>query len=123
MSFTTYLKNVLNAIACTFCIFRKAFNEWSPARLDEIIFWLIVFGLMDSLVKRWFRISSSSKGNIFKYRPKPGKKLPLNWDYIDTLDYTTKLNFHRLIAVTDERLQASNYFEMKEYTVLLFLLI
>ena len=121
MHLTTYLKNAVNATACTLCVFRKAFDEWSPARLGDITFLVGVLWSLDILVKRWVRIARASKGSIFKAIPKQGKKLPLNWDYIDTLDRTTKLNFHRLIAVTGERLRAAGYYEMKEYPVLLFL--
>ena len=74
MSFTTYLQNMLNALACTFCIFRKAFDEWSPARLGDITFLVGVLWTMDILVKRWVRIARASKGSIFKAKTEPGQK-------------------------------------------------
>ena len=120
MNMTTYLKNAVNATASSLCIFRKAFDKWSPARLGDITFLVGILWTMDILVKRWVRIARASKGSIFKFKPEPGKKLPLNFDYIDTLDNTTKLNFHRLIAVTGGRLRAAGYYDMKEYPVLLF---
>ena len=67
-------------------------------------------------------MARASKGSIFTAKPEPGKKLPLNWDYIDTLDNNTKWNFHRLIAVTDDRLKFASYYKMKDYPVLLLLL-
>ena len=115
----TYLKNAANAIACILCVCRKAFDDWSPVPLGTITFVVALLWSMDILVKKWVRMAKASKGSIFTAKPEPGKKLPLNWKYIDTLDNTTKLNFHRLIAVTGDRLRVAGYYKMKEYPVLL----
>ena len=115
----TYLKNAANAIACILCICRKAFDDWSPVPLGTITFVVALLWSMDILVKKWVRMAKASKGSIFTAKPEPGKKLPLNWQYIDTLDNTTKLNFHRLITVTGDRLRVAGYYKMKEYPVLL----
>ena len=122
MHLTTYLKNAVNATACTLCICRKAFNEWSPVPLGTITAAVALLWSMDILVKKWVRMAKASKGSIFTAKPEPGKKLPLNWKYIDTLDNSTKLNFHRLIAVTGDRLRVAGYYKMKEYPVLLLFL-
>ena len=123
MYLTTYLKNAATATACTLCICRKAFDEWSPVPLGTITFVVALLWSMDILVKKWVRMAKASKGSIFTAKPEPGKKLPLNWRYIDTLDNTTKLNFHRLIAVTGDRLRVAGYYKMKEYPVLLLFLL
>ena len=119
MYLTTYLKNAATATACTLRVCRKAFDEWSPVPLGTITFVVALLWSMDILVKKWVRMAKASKGSIFTAKPEPGKKLPLNWKYIDTLDNTTKLNFHRLIAVTGDRLRVAGYYKMKEYPVLL----
>ena len=123
MQLTTYLKNAANATACTLCVCRKAFDEWSPVPLGTIAFVVALLWSMDILVKKWVRMARASKGSIFTAKPEPGKKLPFNWDYIDTLDNTTQWNFHRLIAVTDDRLRFAGYYKMKEYPVLLLFLL
>ena len=74
MYMTTYLKNAVNATACSLCIFRKAFDEWSPARLGDITFLVGILWTMDILVKRWVRIARASKGSIFKAKTEPGQK-------------------------------------------------
>ena len=122
MSFFTYLNDVSNVLACGLCVFRNAFDQWSLIKLGDIIFWGIVVGIMDSLVKRWFRISSASKGNIFKFKPVPGKDLQFNWEYVDTLDLTTKINFHRLIQVTHGRLMYAGYSKLTKFLVVHFIL-
>ena len=119
----TYLRNAANAIACILCVCRKAFDDWSPVPLGTITFVVALLWSMDILVKKWVRMAKASKGSIFMAKPEPGKKLPLNWKYIDTLDNTTKLNFHRLIAVTGDRLRVAGYYKMKEYPVLLLFLL
>ena len=119
----TYLRNAANAIACILCVCRKAFDDWSPVPLGTITFVVALLWSMDILVKKWVRMAKASKGSIFTAKPEPGKKLPLNWKYIDTLDNTTKLNFHRLIAVTGDRLRVAGYYKMKEYPVLLLFLL
>ena len=119
----TYLRNAANAIACILCVCRKAFDDWSPVPLGTITFVVALLWSMDILVKKWVRMAKASKGSIFTAKPEPGKKLPLNWRYIDTLDNTTKLNFHRLIAVTGDRLRVAGYYKMKEYPVLLLFLL
>ena len=119
MYLTTYLRNAANATACTLYVCRKTFDEWSPVPLGTITFVVALLWSMDILVKKWVRMAKASKGSIFTAKPEPGKKLPLNWKYIDTLDNTTKLNFHRLIAVTGDRLRVAGYYKMKEYPVLL----
>ena len=123
MYLMTYLKNAANTIACILCICRKAFDDWSPVPLGTITFVVALLWSMDILVKKWVRMAKASKGSIFTAKPEPGKKLPLNWKYIDTLDNTTKLNFHRLIAVTGDRLRVAGYYKMKEYPVLLLFLL
>ena len=123
MQLTTYLKNAANATACTLGVCYKALEEWSPVPLGTITFVVALLWSMDILVKKWVRMAKASKGSIFTAKPEPGKKLPLNWDYIDTLDNTTKWNFHRLIAVTDDRLRFAGYYKMKEYPVLLLFLL
>ena len=122
MQLTSYIKNAANATACTLCVCRKAFDEWSPVPLGTIAFVVALLWSMDILVKKWVRMVRASEGSIFTAKPEPGKKLPLNWDYICTLDNNTKKNFHRLIAVTDDRLKFASYYKMKDYPVLLLLL-
>ena len=119
---TSYIKDAANATACTLCVCRKAFDEWSPVPLGTITFVVALLWSMDILVKKWVRMVRASEGSIFTARPEPGKRLPLNWDYIGTLDHNTKKNFHRLIAVTDDRLKFASYYKMKDYPVLLLLL-
>ena len=122
MHLTTYLKNAIMQLHLFLCICRKAFNEWSPVPLGTIAAAVALLWSMDILVKKWVRMAKASTGSIFTAKPEPGKKLPLNWKYIDTLDNTTKLNFHRLIAVTGDRLRVAGYYKMKEYPVLLLFL-
>ena len=122
MQLTSYIKDAANATACTLCVCRKAFDEWSPVPLGTIAFVVALLWSMDILVKKWVRMVRASEGSIFTAKPEPGKKLPLNWDYISTLDNNTKKNFHRLIAVTDDRLKFASYYKMKDYPVLLLLL-
>ena len=123
MQLMSYIKDAADATACTLCVCRKAFDEWSPVPLGTIAFVVALLWSMDILVKKWVRMARASKGSIFTAKPEPGKKFPLNWDYIDTLDNTTKWNFHRLIAVTDDRLRFAGYYKMKEYPVLLLFLL
>ena len=122
LQLTSYIKDAANATACTLCVCRKAFDEWSPVPLGTITFVVALLWSMDILVKKWVRMVRASEGSIFTARPEPGKRLPLNWDYIGTLDHNTKKNFHRLIAVTDDRLKFASYYKMKDYPVLLLLL-
>ena len=122
MQLTSYIKDAADATACTLCVCRKAFDEWSPVPLGTIAFVVALLWSMDILVKKWVRMVRASEGSIFTAKPEPGKKLPLNWDYITTLDNNTKKNFHRLIAVTDDRLKFASYYKMKDYPVLLLLL-
>ena len=122
MQLTSYIKNAADATACTLSVCRKAFDEWSPVPLGTIAFVVALLWSMDILVKKWVRMVRASEGSIFTAKPEPGKKLPLNWDYICTLDNNTKKNFHRLIAVTDDRLKFASYYKMKDYPVLLLLL-
>ena len=122
MHLTTYLKNAIMQLHFFLCICRKAFNEWSPVPLGTIAAAVALLWSMDTLVKKWVRMAKASTGSIFTAKPEPGKKLPLNWKYIDTLDNSTKLNFHRLIAVTGDRLRVAGYYKMKEYPVLLLFL-
>ena len=122
MQLTSIIKNAANSTACTLCVCREAFDKWSPVPLIDIVLVVALLWSMDFLVKRWVRMSRASEGNIFMAKPEPGKKLPLNWDYIDTLDNNTKWNFHRLIAVTDDRLKFASYYKMKDHPVLLLLL-
>ena len=119
MQLTSIIKNAANSTACTLCVCREAFDKWSPVPLIDIVLVVALLWSMDFLVKRWVRMSRASEGNIFMAKPEPGKKLPLNWDYIGTLDNNTKKNFHRLIAVTDDRLKFASYYKMKDYPVLL----
>ena len=118
----SYIKDAADATACTLSVCRKAFDEWSPVPLGTIAFVVALLWSMDILVKKWVRMVRASEGSIFTAKPEPGKKLPLNWKYIDTLDNSTKLNFHRLIAVTGDRLRVAGYYKMKEYPVLLLFL-
>ena len=122
LQLTSYIKDAANATACTLCVCRKAFDEWSPVPLGTITFVVALLWSMDILVKKWVRMVRASEGSIFTAKPEPGKRLPLNWDYIGTLDHNTKKNFHRLIAVTDDRLKFASYYKMKDYPVLLLLL-
>ena len=122
LQLTSYIKDAANATACTLCVCREAFDEWSPVPLGTITFVVALLWSMDILVKKWVRMVRASEGSIFTARPEPGKRLPLNWDYIGTLDHNTKKNFHRLIAVTDDRLKFASYYKMKDYPVLLLLL-
>ena len=122
LQLTSYIKDAANATACTLCVCRKAFDEWSPVPLGTIAFVVALLWSMDILVKKWVRMVRASEGSIFTAKPEPGKRLPLNWDYIGTLDHNTKKNFHRLIAVTDDRLKFASYYKMKDYPVLLLLL-
>ena len=122
MQLMSYIKDAADATACTLCVCRKAFDEWSPVPLGTIAFVVALLWSMDILVKKWVRMVRASEGSIFTAKPEPGKKLPLNWDYISTLDNNTKKNFHRLIAVTDDRLKFASYYKMKDYPVLLLLL-
>ena len=122
MQLTSIIKNAANSTACTLCVCREAFDKWSPVPLIDIVLVVALLWSMDFLVKRWVRMSRASEGNIFMAKPEPGKKLPLNWDYIGTLDNNTKKNFHRLIAGTDDRLKFASYYKMKDYPVLLLLL-
>ena len=122
MQLTSIIKNAANSTACTLCVCREAFDKWSPVPLIDIVLVVALLWSMDFLVKRWVRMSRASEGNIFMAKPEPGKKLPLNWDYIGTLDNNTKKNFHRLIAVTDDRLKFASYYKIKDYPVLLLLL-
>ena len=115
----SYIKDAADATACTLSVCRKAFDEWSPVPLGTIAFVVALLWSMDILVKKWVRMVRASEGSIFTAKPEPGKKLPLNWDYIGTLDNNTKKNFHRLIAVTDDRLKFASYYKMKDYPVLL----
>ena len=119
LQLTSYIKDAANATACTLCVCRKAFDEWSPVPLGTITFVVALLWSMDILVKKWVRMVRASEGSIFSAKPEPGKRLPLNWDYIGTLDHNTKKNFHRLIAVTDDRLKFASYYKMKDYPVLL----
>ena len=96
-----------------------AFDEWSPVPSPYIIIWGFIVYSMDTMIKKWFHIASASKGNIFKHKPIPGKKLRLNWDYIDSLHPITKLNFHRIIAVFHGRLHYAGYSKMTTYPVFL----
>jgi len=122
LQLTSYIKDAANATACTLCVCREAFDEWSPVPLGTITFVVALLWSMDILVKKWVRMVRASEGSIFTAKPEPGKRLPLNWDYIGTLDHNTKKNFHRLIAVTDDRLKFASYYKMKDYPVLLLLL-
>ena len=122
MQLMSYIKDAADATACTLGVCRKAFDEWSPVPLGTIAFVVALLWSMDILVKKWVRMVRASEGSIFTAKPEPGKKLPLNWDYICTLDNNTKKNFHRLIAVTDDRLKFASYYKMKDYPVLLLLL-
>ena len=79
--------------------------------------------VMDSMIRKWFSIGSSSKGNIFKNKPVPGKDLKFNWEYIDTLDPITRLNLHRVIAVFNGRLHYAGYSKMAKYPVLSLIII
>ena len=97
-----------------------AFDAWSLVPSPYIIVWGFMVYAMDTMIKRWFSIASASKGNIFKCKPIPGKKLKLNWDYIDTLHPITKLNFHRIIAVFHGRLHYAGYSKLTKYPVFLF---
>ena len=119
MQLTSIIKNAANSTACTLCVCREAFDKWSPVPLIDIVLVVALLWSMDFLVKRWVKMSRASEGNIFMAKPEPGKKLPLNWDYIGTLDNNTKKNFHRLIAVTDDRLKFASYYKLKDYPVLL----
>ena len=122
LQLTSYIKDAANATACTLSVCREAFDEWSPVPLGTITFVVALLWSMDILVKKWVRMVRASEGSIFTAKPEPGKRLPLNWDYIGTLDHNTKKNFHRLIAVTDDRLKFASYYKMKDYPVLLLLL-
>ena len=97
-----------------------AFDAWSPVPSPYIIVWGFIVYSMDTMIKKWFHIASASKGNIFKHKPIPGKKLRLTWDYIDSLHPITKLNFHRIIAVFHGRLHYAGYSKMTTYPVFLF---
>ena len=96
-----------------------AFDEWSPVPSPYIIIWGFIVYSMDTMIKKWFHIASASKGNIFKHKPIPGKKLRLNWDYIDSLHPITKLNFHRIIAVFHGHLHYAGYSKLTTYPVFL----
>ena len=90
MQLMSYIKDAADATACTLCVCRKAFDEWSPVPLGTIAFVVALLWSMDILVKKWVRMVRASEGSIFTAKPEPGKKLPLNWDYIGTLDNNTK---------------------------------
>ena len=56
LQLTSYIKDAANATACTLCVCRKAFDEWSPVPLGTITFVVALLWSMDILVKKWVRM-------------------------------------------------------------------
>ena len=117
MNFYTYFKHLLCLLGCHIHAGIAAFDAWSPIKTSHILIWGFMIYIMDSMIRRWLSIASASRGNIFKYKPVPGKDLKLNWEYIDTLDNVTRLNFHRVIAVFHGRLHYAGYSKLDKFPV------
>ena len=117
MTTPTLLQGLVCKIAYHLHTGLLAFDAWSPVSSPYFIVWGFMVYSMDTMGRKWFSIASVSKGNIFKHKPIPGKKLKLNWDYIDTLHPITKLNFYRIIAIFHGRLQYAGYSKLTKYPV------
>ena len=66
----------------------------------------------------WTLLSNGGLGSPV-LRKEISSNLQFNWEYVDTLDLTTKTNFHHLIQVTHGRLMYAGYSKLKEFPVVL----
>ena len=76
LQLTSYIKDAANATACTLCVCREAFDEWSPVPLGTITFVVALLWSMDILVKKWVRMVRASEGLHRNFGPQHKKELP-----------------------------------------------